>query len=195
MGMQPARGHLDGGSELGVGEPPGRAVLALPGERAAVRVARDARLERGASVVQLPAEPPARPGWAAARVDHRVRSPSPGDPEVVGGRAPEPARVGDRPRLQRIQGRLAGRPQEPRELRVVQQLRRRPPRDAVAVAPEDRPVVRHGESVLSARRGRSGPPSDGRVRSPGPRARGRWRAASRDPRPVGAAGRSGRPRP
>ena len=65
--------------------------------------------------------------------------PCPGDPDVVRGRAPEPARVGDRSRLQRVEGRLAGRAQEPGQPGGLGGRRIGPPRDAVAVAPEDRP--------------------------------------------------------
>ena len=87
-----AHGRLDLGQELAVGQPADRAILALPDERLATRVARRPGFGRRARIVERAAAPPACPGRPAARVEHLARPPLPGDPDVVRGRTPEPAR-------------------------------------------------------------------------------------------------------
>ena len=97
------RGPLDGLLQLAVGQCSNSPVLGLPDEGPAVGISCGAGVDRRSRVVQLPAGPPACPGRAAARVKHRARPPAPGDAEVLGRRAPEPARVGHRPSLQRVE--------------------------------------------------------------------------------------------
>ncbi len=141
---EPSRRGVDRRDELRVGQPADLAVLALPDERLAVRVARGARLGRGPGVVEGAAAPPARPCRAVGQVEDLRRPAVPGDPDVVGRGAPEPAGIGGGARLQRLERRLAGRPQEPGQPGRLGDLRGRPPRDPVPVAPEDR--HRHGPS-------------------------------------------------
>ena len=118
------------------------------------RVPVGAGLRRRARIVERAAAPPARPGRPAARVEHLARPPLPRDPDVVRGRAPEPARVGDRAGLERVERRLAGRAQEPRQARLVEQLGRRPPRGIRGIPAEDRPggVAGHAGSLARLRR-------------------------------------------
>ena len=147
-----AHGCIDLGQELAVGQPADRAILALPDERLAVRVAGRPGFGGRTRIVERAAAPPARPGRPATRVEHLARSPLPRDPDVVRGRAPEPARVGDRSGLERVERRLAGGTQEPRKARIVEQLGRRPPRGIGGVPAEDRPgrVAGHAGSLASA---------------------------------------------
>ncbi len=149
-----AHGRLDLGQELAVGQPADRAILALPDERLAARVARRPRFGGRTRIVERAAAPPARPGRPTTRVEHLARPPLPGDPDVVRGRTPEPARVGDRAGLERFERRLAGRAQEPREARVVEQLGRRPPRGIRGIPAEDRPGRVAGHARRLARTAR-----------------------------------------
>ena len=67
MGSQAAGRLIDGRGELRIGQLPDRAVLTLPGERAAIGVARGARLDGCPGVVERAAAPPTRPRRTARR--------------------------------------------------------------------------------------------------------------------------------
>ncbi len=138
VGTEPSRGGLDRRRELRVRQPTDLAVLALPDKRIAVRVARGPWVRGRTSVVEGAAAPPAGPRRSARQVEDLRRPAVPGDADVVGGRAPEPAGIRDGARLERLEGGFTGRPQEPGQPRRLGHFGRRPPRDAVAVAPEDR---------------------------------------------------------
>ena len=83
--------------ELGPGERPDLAVLALPGERRVVGSRGRPRLGRRDGVVERAAGPPARPRPARRSGRGHARPALPGEPEVVDGRDPRTSRGRRRP--------------------------------------------------------------------------------------------------
>ena len=108
-------------------------------DRAAARGSTDARrvVERRRRSTSRPTGPPSR-GRATC-----VRPALPGDAEVVGGGAPEPAGIGDGARLEGLEIGLAGRPEEAREAGVARGAPGRAPRRVGHVAAEDRVIGGH----------------------------------------------------
>ena len=142
------------------------AVLALPRDGDAVRVAGGSRLDRGPRPVERRARPPAGPGRSAARVERRARPARPGDPDVVRSGAPEPGRVRDRPGLQRVERRLLGQragsppdgmPRRQPDRVATRRRRHRDRRSASRGSRVDviRPAVRRLVAQERAARGRS----------------------------------------
>ena len=189
------------------------AVLTLPRDRRRRRVARGPRLDRGDGVVEGAAPPPARPLGTAAGIHHLVRLSLPGQPQVLGGRAPEPARI-RRPRAPAApRGRLRRSPAGTR--RVVRSPatrasaarrprgRRRPKIGRSSPVRHDGQPTTGGADRVSSSDGpdrpplrHRHPPDAGDARGDGAR-RGRRRPVRRgsvDQSPPGASGRDARSR-
>ncbi len=146
------RGRPHGLIQFRVCQPPDLTVFALPRDGLAVGVAGGAGFGRRSGVVERAAGPPARPFRPARGVHDGGRPVLPGELQVVGGGAPEPARVVDCTGMERGHVRHPGVPDEPGETAVGEMLRTGPPRDIGYVAAEDgSPVGRHRASLARAR--------------------------------------------
>src|SRR6185437_16095179 len=144
--------------ELGEREPARRAVLALPSQRLRVGARTGPWLRGRDGMVERAAAPPAREFGAVAIVEHRAEAALPAKAEVVDGGPPEPTRIRDGARLERVEALGAGRPDEPRQAALGRELGRRTPRRL---------------GVGSGERGRGRNGGIGRGHRPDDRSRGR----------------------